>query len=122
MSSGFVFIGWHKDVTIFDYDRNAFNSLLYFEKTCLPVQCISFHICCPTSVILNVLKPIASAFTDKRARARTVIHDVPESKILDILSEYGIMKEMLPTEMGGTIRLNQSEWMANRRAAEMEEL
>jgi hypothetical protein len=59
---------------------------------------------------------------DKRIRSRTLFHDVPESQIVDILSSYGILKEMLPTEMGGTVRLNQAEWMASRRAAEREEI
>jgi hypothetical protein len=59
---------------------------------------------------------------DKRIRSRTLFHDVPESQIVDILSSYGILKEMLPTEMGGTVRLNQAEWMASQRAAESEEI
>jgi hypothetical protein len=32
------------------------------------------------------------------------------------------MKDMLPTQMGGTIELSQSEWIANRRAVELEEI
>jgi hypothetical protein len=52
---------------------------------------------------------------DKRTRV-----DVPDSQLLGILSDYGILKEMLPTKMGGTVQLNQAEWIANRRAAEPE--
>ena len=62
------------------------------------------------------------AFADKRFRARTIAHDVSENEILDVLSKYGIQKEMLPTEMGGSIELNRSEWIANRWAVEMEEI
>jgi len=50
-----------------------------------------------------------------------VIHDgVPESEIVDALSQYGILQHMLPTEMGGTLQLDLSEWIAYRRSVEME--
>jgi hypothetical protein len=50
------------------------------------------------------------------------VHDVSENEIVHALSEYGISREMLPTEMGGTVELNPTEWIAQRRAAEMEEI
>jgi hypothetical protein len=59
---------------------------------------------------------------DKHARSRRLFHDVPESQLLDVLSDYGILKEMLPIERGGTVRLNQSEWIAHRRAAELKDI
>jgi hypothetical protein len=58
----------------------------------------------------------------KELRARTLTHDVPESDILPVLSAYGIMPDMLPVAMGGTVVLDQAEWIATRRATEMEEL
>jgi hypothetical protein len=45
---------------------------------------------------------------DKRNLAHIVVHDVPESQLLDVLSDYGIHKELLPTEMGGTVKLDQA--------------
>jgi len=49
------------------------------------------------------------------------VYNVRESEIIDVLSGYGILKYMLPTEMGGTLVVNQREWMANRWAIEIEE-
>jgi hypothetical protein len=60
--------------------------------------------------------------TDKRSRSRTKFHDVPESEIVESLANYGILHSMLPTAMGGTVQFSQSQWIAQRRAAEMEEL
>jgi hypothetical protein len=71
---------------------------------------------------MQILKPVLYALMDKRARSRSLYHDVPESEILDVLSGYGILKDMLPVEMGGTVQLDQSEWIANRRAVELEEI
>ena len=80
------------------------------------------HICCAPVLLVRLLKPIMKALMDKDARARLIFHDCPESGILDALSEYGIEKHMLPTEMGGLVQLDQTEWIAHRRAIEMEEI
>ena len=124
VNSGVVLVAWHKYTTIWNYDRQAFDRLVYFEKSCFPVQCIAQHICRPSSVVMELLKPVTAVFTDKRARVRTVFHDVPEDEPLNALSEYGILKDMLPTEMGGTLQLDlrMQEWMDTRRAVEMEEI
>lgn len=59
---------------------------------------------------------------NKETRQRFLMHDARPNGILRVLSEFGITKDMLPTEMGGDIQLDQSEWIANRFAIEMEEL
>jgi hypothetical protein len=71
---------------------------------------------------MKVLKPIALALSDRRARLRTLIHDVPENEILNVLQEYGISKDMLPTGVGGDVIIDMPKWMANRRAVELEEI
>jgi hypothetical protein len=38
------------------------------------------------------------------------------------LSGYGIRKEALPTDMGGSITLEQAEWIADCRALELDEI
>jgi hypothetical protein len=80
------------------------------------------HICCPDLAVLRFVKPILYALLDRTHRSRLVLHNVAESEILEVLSRYGLDKAMLPTQMGGTVELNLEEWIANRRAVEMEEL
>lgn len=65
-----------------------------------------------------------NAMMDKEGRARTLIHDVPESEILATLSEFGITKDNVPTTMGGSIDLDTwlPLWIGRRRAIEMEEI
>jgi hypothetical protein len=72
--------------------------------------------------MVKIIKPIYNALRDKAARSRTVFHDVPESQLLDVLAAYGILREILPTEMGGTVLLDQAEWMTNRMAVELGEI
>jgi hypothetical protein len=120
--SGVVVIVWQKDMTIGDYDHALYARVANFDTKCWPVKRIACHTCCSPSIVVKVVKPILYALMDRHARSRFQLHDVPESQILDVLSGYGIVKDILPTEMGGTVRLNQSEWIAKRRAAELEEI
>lgn len=120
--SGLVQIVWDKNMTIWDYDHKVFSRVADFETNCWPVKVLANHVCCPPWITTGLLKPILYAFMDKPFRARTLFHDVPESQILELLSSYGIMKNALPTKIGGTIQLNQSEWIAHRRVMELEEI
>lgn len=122
VNSGFVFVEWHKHTTLWDYDRKAMDGILHFQLSCWPVQCLCYQICCPSSFCMRILKPIVYALADKRARSRAVIHDVSESETLKNLESFGILKDMLPTEMGGSLKLDLPEWMENRRAVELEEI
>jgi hypothetical protein len=69
-----------------------------------------------------VLKPIAYALMDKHMRSRILIHDVPERQLPHILTDFGIHEDMLPTGMGGSVQLDQAEWLTNQRAAELMEI
>jgi len=122
VKSGVVEVAWDRDSNIFDYDPKIWDRLL----TCLhiygPVKIIAAHICCSPRIIRRLVHPILHALLSPWHRSRTNMHSVPESEIINVLSNYGILREMLPTEMGGTVELNPEEWIAQRRAAEMEEL
>lgn len=120
--SGFVYIGWNKDSTLWDIGDKVYSRLSHFEKTCWPVKFVGAHIGGSSSIVFRLIKPILNALTDRRGRSRMVIHDTSGNELLADLAEYGILKHMLPREMGGSVELNQAEWIANRRAVEMEEI
>ena len=68
------------------------------------------------------LLQILSAVMDKESRARMLFHTVPENELFSVLSEYGLQQDMLPTDMGGSLEFDMSEWIENRRANELEEI
>lgn len=113
---------WAKKLSLFDYESKIYDRMHYFEANAWPIRKCSFHVCCPESYTVRVTKPILSAVMDKESRARCLFHTVPESQLLSVLSDYGIHQEMLPVDMGGDLRLDQKEWIAQRRAAEMKEI
>jgi len=121
-TSDYIFIGWHYKTTVWDLSAEFVQKLIYYEKSCFPIKAAATHVCCLPNFVIRILKPLAWACMDTRGRSRVAIHDVPENEIVEALSNYGIEKHVLPTEMGGSFEFNPSEWIANRRATEMEEL
>jgi len=121
VSSNSVQMVWLKHMTILDYDK-IYDRMHVYESSAWPNRNCSFHVCCPESYTLRVLKPVLFAVADKESRARTLFHTVPESKLFSVLSEYGIHQAMLPTDMGGSVQYDHSEWIENRRATELEEI
>lgn len=108
-----------------DYDRYVVSKLIHYIHNALPIKAMPTHACCPGGcplVLRRVVKPILLSLMSRTQRSRRLIHEGSESEVLQVLSSYGLDKSMLPTEMGGTVKLNLSEWIANRRAIEMEEI
>jgi len=122
IDSGFVNLVWFKNTNIFDYDAKVYDPMTYFERSAWPIRKCSSHVCCPDSYTLRILKPIVFATKDKEARARTLFHTVPEGQLLSVLSNYGLEKDMLPTDVGGSMKFDQRSWIEDRRAAELEEI
>lgn len=122
IGSNYVHIVWDKNSTVLDYDRDVSESSARYEMTSWPVRVSCYHICGSSRFKFAIIKPIFFFLTDKRARCRTIFHDVPEEKLIETLSEYGILGSMLPAEMGGSLNFEQSEWIEHRRAIEMEEI
>jgi hypothetical protein len=117
-----VVLGWDVNSSVFDFDAALLNPLAHFEKSCWPVKFVARHVCCTSSMVLRIMQPVLMALMDRPSRSRIQVHNVPQSEIANALSRYGIKRSMLPTEMGGTVHLNPFEWIANRRAVEMEEI
>lgn len=122
VGSGYVQLVWNKGATIWDYDVQGYKRMMYFQRSCWPAKLLATHVCCSPRSSIQIIKPIVFALMKKGARSRSIMHDVPESKIVEVLSEYGILQSMLPSEMGGSLEITQSEWLENRRAAELEEI
>jgi len=120
--SGLVLVSWHLATSIWNWDRQVYDKVVDFDYSCWPIQCIANHLCCPNMIAAKVIKPTVLALMEVRFRTRCVMHDVPTGEMIGFLSEYGIEKDMLPTDMGGTVQLDLPTWAGSRRAIEMEEI
>ena len=110
-----------KNMSISDYDPNIYDRLHYFETSCWPIRNCSFHVCCCSPEGAIALKPILFCAMDTASRARMIFHtEESEGELLSALAEYGIEKEMLPKDIGGTLEVDQKEWIAKRESGRAE--
>lgn len=116
--NGVIDVVWLKGSSIFDYEPAIYDRMLEYCQKYWPIRAIGAHSCCPSGILLQFIVPILNDIADRWFRSRSIIHAVPEDQIVDALSAYGIRRDMLPTEM----ELNTDEWIAHRRAVEMEKI
>jgi hypothetical protein len=81
----------------------------------VPGRLSAFHICHPPS-FLRIVFPVISVFLGKRLRKRVLIHGGSEKRTLrQLRATFGFKKEDLPTQLGGTIKLDLKAWLDKRR-------
>lgn len=118
----FVVIAWLHSVTLFDFPRRVFGRLVTHEKSALPIKFAAAHCFVKaTNAAVRTMMPLIGSLMDRRGRSRFIIHDVPANETSEAVAEYGITREMLPELLGGKIEINPREWIANRRAIELEQ-
>lgn len=120
--NGVVQICWFKGASLFDYDLHLYDKLAYLMSSCFPVKVLAQHLCCLPRPIGKIVKPIIHSFMSKDLRARTFQHDESEDEMIGVLNTYGINAEMIPRQIpGGKLEIDDKEWVANRRAEELEQ-
>lgn len=121
----FVWILSHKGANIWNYNRCLITHIPYYYVNCWPIRTsMPTHVLGTNKFLLKLFRPVLMAKADRAGRTRGLIHDCQESEWLDVLAEYGIQKESLPTEFGGPLDIDEwlTLWIAQRRSVEMEEI
>jgi len=96
--SGFVTLANARGASIKDWDPRCASQGSVIGRT-FPIERTVFHACnCKSifQVIANALKAVLSP----SQRRSFLIHNGPEERVLGSLSEYGLPKHCLPTEIG----------------------
>jgi len=122
VSSGFIYIARDKCTSVAAFDLKVFRRIVDLERDCFPVKMVASHICSLPLFTRKVVKPIIFAMMSKRTRSRSRLHDVAEKDCAQVLSNFGITNDMLPTDMGGTLELNITEWVSQRQAVELKDI
>ena len=115
---GIVFIGYPKNVTINIFDRTQVKMNIESIQGCLPVRLTAIHMCHPPT-IFTIIWPIISVFMGERLKKRVRIHSGNEEKVLQVLKEnFNLTKDILPTPIGGTVKLHHKGWLKEQAIKE----
>lgn len=118
-SEGYVRIVSGVGTTAWDLDGNVYRAYFHLIKNALPVSSRAMHMVCLPEEVSMIWKSAAPSF-NKEFRSRLLIHDVPQSQVVETLAEYGISKDVLPVDLGGTCEFDLGDWLSDRRNFERE--
>jgi CRAL/TRIO domain len=112
---GLVAISFPRNAKFSQFDRELVKMILESLKGYLPVRLSAIHICHPPS-FLRIIFPIMKVFLGERLRKRVRVHGGSEHQVLSLLADFGLLKEMLPVEIGGDKVVDQEKWLQSRIA------
>jgi CRAL/TRIO domain len=85
-------------------------------RGCLPVRVSGIHLChMPT--FFSIIFPIIKVFLGQKLRQRITLHQGSVEHVLDRLQAYGLTRDHLPEQLGGTVPLDQEKWVDDRMKA-----
>ena len=96
------------------FDRRITKQLLSALKGALPIRVSAFLIVHPPA-FASIVLPIAKMFMNERMRKRIqLFRGQDEAVLAELDKKYGITKEMLPTQIGGNVKIQHKEWIKKR--------
>mmetsp|Transcript_38654 Transcript_38654/g.57478 ORF Transcript_38654/g.57478 Transcript_38654/m.57478 type:complete len:302 (-) Transcript_38654:149-1054(-) len=117
---GIVFIGWPKQVKLSQFDRPQMQMNVGVIKGCIPLRVSAMHMCHPPGeFFFNIIFPIIKRLMGERLRKRMRLYTGSDEAVLKELADpFGLTADMLPTQLGGQIVLDNAAWLEERKALE----
>lgn len=83
----------------------------------IPLRWKGLHICHPCSSY-NKYFPLVKMLAPSEMKDNMVVHFGTGEHVLECLSEHGMCADRIPTALGGTVELDYSKWISDRREFE----
>lgn len=95
-------------------DRKLVKKMSKCLQGALPVRISAIHMCDPPT-IFKIIMPIVNVFLMERVRRRLKFHwSRGRGTMMGQLERYGLGKDVLPMELGGSVVLYHDEWLKKR--------
>ncbi|CAJ1934370.1 unnamed protein product [Cylindrotheca closterium] len=113
---GIVAVVWPHHVSLKQMDKKLMKLNTDSLRNCIPVRVSAFHICHPPR-IFSVVFPILKFFMGEILKKRIRVHSGSKEKVLKILEEVGLTKDLVPSQLGGDVAIDAKKWIQERREA-----
>eukprot|EP01083_Nonionella_stella_P097002 272704_1 len=112
---GIVFIVYLRHACVRHFDRSLVKLLANSIKGVLPVRVSAIHMF-HAPYLFEVLFDVVSMLLGERLTKRMKMYSGEDEAIQDKLQDFGILPSRLPVELGGTLKLEQDQWIAERES------
>jgi hypothetical protein len=103
--TGVVIVVFPHHAKISTIDRKLIKINIDSLSGCLPIRVGGFHICHPPWFFGKIVYPIMKVVMPTRMSKRIRVHVGSEEKVLENLKQFGLEKNVLPSDIGGDIVL-----------------
>jgi CRAL/TRIO domain len=114
---GMIFLAWPHHAKFSQFDRAMAKLVLGSIQGTLPVRLSAFHLCQPPS-FFKLIFPIVKLFLTNRTKQRLKVHFASTAdEIAATLASFGLSRDDLPEQIGGTVNLDVEKWLKQRRSS-----
>jgi len=112
---GVVFLVYPHNISKKIFDQVQLKMNMESLKGLLPLRVAAVHICKPTFIFSSVFS-VVKVLMGERLRKRIKKHSGKDEHVLKRLADFGLTKDMLPSEFGGKLALDHASWLKTRRS------
>ena len=112
---GVILIMYVKHYKLAAVNRKVSQACTEALKGVIPIRISAIHVC-HTPRIFELIYAVYKLFMGADLRKKVQIHNGSEEMVLKKLNDkFGISSDKVPTEMGGTYKLDYLEWFDERQ-------
>lgn len=111
---GVIIIGHPKHLKFQQMDREQVKMNINSIRNCLPLRISSFIICHPPT-FFEIIFPFLKLIIGAKLRKRIKVCSGTDEAVLKKLAKCNLSKRVLPSDIGGDIKLNHSKWIEERK-------
>ncbi len=89
-------------------DRKLLKMNMESISGCLPIRVGGFHVCHPPWFFGKIVYPLMKVIMPSHMSKRIRVHVGSEEKVLATLQQFGMEKDVLPSDIGGDVVLTSS--------------
>ena len=82
----------------------------------IPIRVGAFHICNPPWFFGKIIWPFMKLILPERMKKRMRVHTGSQDKVLDSLKEFGLDREVLPSEIGGDVIIDTDAFIHDMKS------
>lgn len=112
---GFVIIADPRNAKISQTDTKMDKLNIESIRGCIPARVAAMHLC-HMPIFFSIIFPVIKVFLGARLRQRIRLHSGSVEHVLKRLEVFGLTRDKLPEQLGGTYNLDHEKWLADRRA------
>ena len=112
---GIIMLMYPHNAQLSQFDRELGKMNMGSMQGILPLRMSAIHIIQPPK-FFKVILVFARLIMSKRTMKRMLFHFGSQQQVLEKLASYGLEKNVLPTEVGGTLEIDVVKWAEGRRS------